>query len=171
MRALQNIALLLAALLLAALALTGCGFHLRGQAGMPFEKLYIDTANQRSPFIHELRRELEDSKVKLVSGAGEADVVLHIVAETPEKVILTLDASGRVNEYRLNYKVSLRAYDAKQRVWIPADEITMHRDYTYDDTQVLAKEAEETLLWQSMRTDMVQTIVRRLSRARPLTQK
>ena len=154
-------------LLLTALLLTACGLHLRGQAGMPFDTLYLNAANPGTPFIADLRRNLEANKVRLVNTAEQADVVLNIVSEIPEKQILTLGGSGRVNEFRLNYRVSLRAYDLKQQDWIPAEEIALRRDYSYDDTQVLAKEAEETLLYQSMRSDMVQQIVRRLSRAKP----
>ena len=162
--------LLLTALLLTTLLLTACGFHLRGQAGMPFNTLYMDAANPGTPFIADLRRNLEANKVRLVNSAKEADVVLNIVLEIPEKQILTLGGSGRVNEFQLRYRVSLRAYDLKQQDWIPAEEMVLRRDYIYDDTQVLAKEAEETLLYQSMRSDMVQQIVRRLSRAKPQPQ-
>ena len=161
--------LLLTALLLTTLLLTACGFHLRGQAGMPFQTLYLD-ANAGAPFLNDLRRNLEANKVKLVSTAEQADVVLNIVSEIPEKQILTLGGSGRVNEFQLRYRVSLRAYDLKGQDWIPAEEIMLRRDYVYDDTKVLAKEAEETLLYQSMRSDMVQQIVRRLSRAKPQPQ-
>ena len=157
------------ALLLTALSLTACGFHLRGQAGMPFQTLYLD-ANAGAPFLNDLRRNLEANKVKLVSTAEQADVVLNIVSEIPEKQILTLGGSGRVNEFQLRYRVSLRAYDLKGQDWIPAEEVMLRRDYVYDDTKVLAKEAEETLLYQSMRSDMVQQIVRRLSRAKPQPQ-
>ncbi|HYR05390.1 MAG TPA: LPS assembly lipoprotein LptE, partial [Gallionella sp.] len=152
------------------LLLTACGFHLRGHAGMPFETLYLDAANPGTPFIAELRRNLEASKVKLVGSADQAEVVLNIAVEIPDKQILTLGGSGRVNEFRLTYRVSMRAYDLKQQDWIPAEEIVMRRDYFYDDTKILAKEAEETLLYQSMRTDMVQLIMRRLSRAKPQPQ-
>jgi len=162
--------LLLTALLLTTLLLTACGFHLRGQAGMPFNTLYMDAANPGTPFIADLRRNLEANKVRLVNSAKEADVVLNIVLEIPEKQILTLGGSGRVNEFQLRYRVSLRAYDLKQQDWIPAEEMVLRRDYIYDDTQVLAKEAEEILLYQSMRSDMVQQIVRRLSRAKPQPQ-
>ena len=162
--------LLLTALLLTTLLLTACGFHLRGQAGMPFDTLYLDAANPGTPFIADLRRNLEANKVRLVSSANEADVVLNIVLEIPEKQILTLGGSGRVNEFQLRYRVSLRAYDLKQQDWIPAEEMVLRRDYIYDDTQVLAKEAEEALLYQGMRSDMVQQIVRRLSRAKPQPQ-
>jgi len=157
-------------LLLTVLLLTACGFHLRGQTGMPFHTLYLDAANPGTPFIADLRRNLEANKVRLVSSANEADVVLNIVLEMPEKQILTLGGSGRVNEFQLRYRVSLRAYDLKQQDWIPAEEMVLRRDYIYDDTQVLAKEAEEALLYQGMRSDMVQQIVRRLSRAKPQPQ-
>ena len=156
--------------LLMSLLLAACGFHLRGQAGMPFDTLYLDAANPGTPFIADLRRNLEANKVRLVNSAKEADVVLNIVFEIPEKQILTLGGSGRVNEFQLRYRVSLRAYDLKQQDWIPAEEMMLRRDYVYDDTKILAKEAEEALLYQSMRSDMVQQIVRRLSRAKPQPQ-
>ena len=157
-------------LLLTVFLLTACGFHLRGQAGMPFDALYLDAANPGTPFITDLRRNLEANKVKLVNTAEQADVVLNIVSEIPEKQILTLGGSGRVNEFQLRYRVSLRAYDLEGQDWIPAEEIMLRRDYIYDDTKILAKEAEETLLYQSMRSDMVQQIMRRLSRAKPQPQ-
>jgi len=152
------------------LLLSACGFHLRGQAGMPFDTLYLDAANSRTAFIADLRRNLEANNVKLVNSAEQADVVLNIVSEIPEKQILALGGSGRVNEFQLLYRVSLRAYDLKQQEWIPAEEIVLRRDYLYDDTKILAKEAEEALLYQSMRSDMVRQIVRRLSRAKPQPQ-
>jgi LPS-assembly lipoprotein len=166
----QLFALLLTALLLTALLLSACGFHLRGQAAMPFKSLYVDTANPKTPLITELRRNLEASQVKLAATAEQADVVLKIVYEISDKQILSLGGSGRVSAFRLTYRVSLRAYDAKQQDWIPAEEMSLRRDYTYDDTKVLAKEAEENLLYQSMRSEMAQQIVRRLSRAKPQPQ-
>lgn len=152
------------------LLLAACGFHLRGQVGMPFGTLYLVAANPNTPFIADLRRNLEANNVRLVSSAEQADMVLDIVSEIPEKQILALGGSGRVNEFQLLYRVSLRAHDLKQQDWIPTEEIVLRRDYLYDDTKILAKEAEEALLYQSMRLDMVQQIVRRLSRAKPQPQ-
>lgn len=157
-------------MLLASLLLAACGFHLRGQTGMPFATLHLDAANPNTPLIVDLRRNLEANKVKLVNKADQADVVLNIVSEIPDKQILTLGGSGRVNEFQLIYRVSLRAYDNQLRDWIPAEEMVLRRDYSYDDTKILAKEAEEALLYQTMRSDMVQQIVRRLSHAKPQPQ-
>ena len=160
----------LLAVLLTAMILAGCSFHLRGQACMPFDTLYLDAANPNTPLIKELRRNLEVNKINLVSTPNQADVVLNIVSEIPDKQILTLDNSGRVNEFELFYRVSLRAYDLKKQEWIPAEEFVLRRDFPYDDNNVLAMEAEEDLLNQSMRTEMVQQIVRRLGRSKPQSQ-
>jgi LPS-assembly lipoprotein len=153
-------------LLTAALLLAGCGFHLRGEAAMPFETLYLDAANPDTAFVKELRRSLEANKVKLLDTAKQADVVLNIVSEIPDKQILTLDASGRVNEFQLFYRVSLRAYDQQHDDLIPAEEIVMRSDFPYDDNHVMAMETQESMLYQDMRTNMVQQIVRRLSRVK-----
>lgn len=157
-----------AILCLSVLFLTACGFHLRGQAGMPFKTLYLETANPNSPLIADLRRNLEGNNVTLVNEADQADLILQIVSEIPEKQILTLGGTGRVSEFQLRYRVSLRAYDLKQNTWIPSEEMIIRRDYSFDDTKILAKESEEALLYQGMRSDMVQQIVRRLSHAKPI---
>lgn len=154
-------------LLLFTLLLSACGFQLRGEAGMPFTTLYLEAANPNTAMIADLRRILEFNKVHLVNSAEQAEVILNIVSEYPNKQILTLGGSGRVTEFQLNYKVSLRAYDLKRNDWIPAEEMVLRREYSYDDTKILAKEQEEAMIYQNLRSDMVQQIVRRLSRAEP----
>jgi LPS-assembly lipoprotein len=93
-------------LLITTALLVACSFHLRGQAGMPFNTLYLDAANPATPFIKELSRDLESNKVRIVDSAEQADMVLHIVFETFDKQILSLTSSGRVNEFQLFYRVS-----------------------------------------------------------------
>ncbi|MDZ4203040.1 MAG: LPS assembly lipoprotein LptE [Gallionella sp.] len=153
--------------LFAAILLSACGYHLRGHAGMPFSTLYLNAPNLSSPLVSDLRQSLTANDVTLVNSAEKADIILDIVSEAPDRQILTLGGSGRVNEFQLYYRVSLRAYDNQHNDWIPAEEMVIRRDYSYDDTKILAKEQEELLLYQSMRSDMVQQILRRLSRAKP----
>ncbi|MEI6301055.1 MAG: LPS assembly lipoprotein LptE, partial [Betaproteobacteria bacterium] len=50
--------------------------------------------------------------------------------------------------------------------FLPPTEIFLTRDITYNDSQVLAKESEEALLYRDMQTDMVQQVLRRLSVAK-----
>jgi len=150
--------------------LSSCGFHLRGhnikEKSFPFNSLYVKSAAP-TPFIADLQNSLELYKIKLASTPAEADLTLDIVYEANDKQILALSGAGQVLEYELRYRVSLRAYDKQMVEWLPAGEITLQRSQTYDAAQVLAKEQEETLLYRDMRSDAVQQVMRRLSRAKP----
>jgi LPS-assembly lipoprotein len=146
-----------------ALVMAGCGFHPRGQATLPFNTLYVDGS---TALLTELKRNIAaGTNTHLVPQAAGADAVFSVDAELREKVILSLDTSGRVREYQLRYRVAFRVHDNKGRNWLPPDEMVLTRDLTFND-QVLAKEAEEVLLYRDMQTDMVQQIVRRLAAAR-----
>ncbi|MBI2295534.1 MAG: hypothetical protein HYU76_05770, partial [Betaproteobacteria bacterium] len=52
------------------------------------------------------------------------------------------------------------------REHIPASEIVLKRDYSFNDEQALSKESEEALLFRDMRNDAVQQLVRRLQAAK-----
>ena len=51
--------------------------------------------------------------------------------------------------------------------YIPSTAVVLTRDITFNN-QVLAKETEEGQLYAEMRADMVQQIIRRLARAKPV---
>jgi LPS-assembly lipoprotein len=157
-------------LLLMVLALAACGFHLRGSnlkdIQFAFKSLYLKAPGE-TPFVADLRRVLRANKIELTGNAASADLVLEVVSEQSLKQILSLSGAGRVQEYQLFYRVSLRAYDNMQNDWLPAEEISLSRILAYDDTQVLAKEQEEALLYKDMRSDAVGQAVRRLYKAKP----
>jgi LPS-assembly lipoprotein len=71
-----------------------------------------------------------------------------------------------VSEYRLIYRVRFSVSDAKGADFLPPSTVTLTRDMTYDDSQVLAKEGEEQLLFRDMQSDMVQQIMRRIATAK-----
>jgi LPS-assembly lipoprotein len=146
-----------------ALSLAACGFHLRGQASLPFQRLYVDG---NTALLVELKRNIAaGTATELVNRAGSAEAIFSVDHELREKVILSLDTSGRVREYQLRYRVGFNVHDGKGRSWIAPNEIQLTRDISFND-QVLAKEAEEALLYRDMQTDMVQQIVRRLAASR-----
>ena len=152
---------------LAAALLAGCGFQLRGQAQLPFETLYIPGG---SPLAVELKRNVAvASRTRLVDSVGDAQAVLGFTTELRDKVILSFNTAGRVSEYQLRYRVGIRVTDPKgAQVYLPTSEILLTRDMAYSDAQVLAKEAEEALLYRDMQSDMVQQILRRLVAAKPM---
>jgi LPS-assembly lipoprotein len=155
--------------LMLSVLLTACGFHLRGQNNfvLPFQKLYVKAANDKALFINELKNAILANNVQITDTAEQAQLTLQIVSEVTDKQILSLSAAGTVLEFRLQYRISLRAYDQKQQDWLAPQEITLRRNYSYDSTQVLAKQQEEALLYQDMRNDAVQQVLRRLNHAQP----
>lgn len=159
--------------LMLTLMLSACGFHLRGEGAfaLPFQSVYINSPNDYTPFINELKQDLRANNVQVANSSKEAQLTLQIVFEKTDKQILTLSAAGRVLEYRLQYRVSLRAYDKNVQEWLVPREITFRRDFPYDDTQVLAKEQEEAMLYTDMRHDAVQQVLRLLARAKPVPSK
>lgn len=144
------------------LALAACGFQLRGTGQLPFETVYIQAAPNSSLAL-QLKRSIEaGTSTRVTDKAAEAQVVLQILNELREKTILSLSGSGRVSEYLLRYRVSFRLTDRLNKEHIPASEIVMRRDYTYNDDQTLAKEGEEAALYQNMQNDAVYQLLRRL---------
>lgn len=153
-------------MLAAALLLTACGFQLRGQAMLPFHTLYVQAA-PTSPFALQLKRQVRaGSATRITDRPEQAEVVLQILNEIQEKEILSLGAGGRVREFQLRYRVLYRLTDDKNREHVPATEIILKRDYSFNDDAALSKESEEALLYIDMRSDAVQQLVRRLQAAK-----
>ena len=146
----------------AAFALSGCGFHLRGAADLPFDSLYIE-APPTSLFATQLKRVIAaSSKTDVVEDAKAASAKLQVLMEQREKEILSLSAAGRVREFQLRYRVRYRVLDKAQHELVPASEILLRRDFSFNDQEALSKESEEALLYRDMQTDAVQQLLRRL---------
>jgi LPS-assembly lipoprotein len=146
------------------LSLAACGFQLRGQASLPFDTLYVPGS---SPLVVELRRNVTaGTHSKIVPSEKDAKAILGFTSEAREKVILSFNTSGLVREYQLRYRVGFRLYDAKGRNYIAPSEIQLTRDVTFNESQVLAKETEDALLYRDMQSDMVQQIIRRIVTAK-----
>jgi len=152
-------------LLLAALSLAGCGFQLRGTADLPFKTIYMPPATQPGVAL-DLRRNIQaGTRTTVVDDPKLAEAVLEFTQESREKVILSLAATGRVREFELQYRVSFRVHDNKGGEFLPSSTVLLKRAVTFNDTDILAKEKEDQLIYRSMESDMVQQIMRRLEAA------
>lgn len=148
--------------------LSGCGFQLRGSAQLPYETLFVDIPDS-SALGAELKRNLRaGSSTRIVARREEAQAILAPTAEQRSKTILSLSSAGRVREFRLKYNFAFRVIDTQGRDIIAPVTLLIERDFPFNDTQVLAKESEEALLYRDMQTDMVQQVLRRLAATEPL---
>jgi len=156
-----------AALWLACMALAGCGFHLRVEQPFAFDRLYLSGADT-SPVVNDLRRVLATRKgLILTDAATGAQATLQIVSDAKEKIILSLTGAGLVREYQLRQRVSYILADPRHPDNASPGEISVNRTLLYSDTEILAKQSEETLLYRDMETDVVQQILRRMAAFKP----
>ena len=82
------------------------------------------------------------------------------------RVVVGINASGQVREYQLRLRVPFHLRTPQGRELIPATEILQQRDISFNESAVLAKEAEESLLYRDMQNDVVQQLMRRLAALR-----
>lgn len=151
-------------IVLAILVVGGCGFQLRGNASLPFDSVYIEGGQD---IAVDLQRQIRPTATKVMANAKEAQATLKILSEEREKRILGLTGAGRVSEFSLLYRVSFAVNDPSGKELMKPQKIELRRDITFNDSQTLAKESEEALLYRDMQTDAVQQILRRLSALRP----
>ena len=150
----------------AALSLSGCGFALRKAPDFAFATLYSGLP-ETSPLGVELRRSLQSGgKVRVISDSrqiNEAQVILDVLGEQREKVVLSRNAAGLVREFQLRTRFTFKLRTLAGKELIPVTEIMQQRDISFNESAVLAKEAEEGLLYRDMQTDIVQQLMRRLA--------
>ena len=161
------LARIFAVLLVAALA--GCGFHLRGagSSNLPYKTMYIALPETADVRIWLERYINAAGSTEIVDDAKLADGTFQQLADSRQKTILSVNAQGRVREYRLQLIYSFRVVNAKGQVLIPPNEVSLTRDISFSDSNILAKDLEEGLLWRDMNNDLVNQIVRRLTIIKP----
>jgi LPS-assembly lipoprotein len=145
--------------------LSACGFHLRGNVDYAFTTLYVNSP-AAAPIAAELKRALESGGTTLVDSAAAGQAILDLSGVADDKQVLSLSGGGRVREYQLTKRVTFALHDASGRDWLPAAEILIRRSYSFNESEVLAREAQEARLFREMQTDAVQQIVRRLQSAK-----
>jgi len=146
--------------------LASCGFHLRGEAHYTFDTLFLNSPAAQ-PLTTDLKRSLEGiGTAQLVPSPETAQVILDITSVENNKQILSLSGGGKVREFLLTKRVLFRVRDSAGNDWLPTSEVLVRRSYTYNDTEALAREAQEQRLWREMQDDAVAQIVRRLQQAK-----
>jgi LPS-assembly lipoprotein len=147
--------------------LASCGFQLRGSTELPFRTLWVGFSDA-SPLGTEFRRYIRGgTSTSLVTDPAAAEAKLQVLSEARTKEILSVDGTGQVREYTLYYVFVFKVDDGKGRDYIAPTRITLKRDISVDNNTILAKQAEEDLLYRDMQSDLVQQLLRRLAAVKP----
>ncbi|MDO6476312.1 LPS assembly lipoprotein LptE [Alteromonas sp. 1_MG-2023] len=151
----------------AALVLTGCGFHLRGNEALPPSVNYVavTSAQAHAPLARALKKKLAvydlHGGTLADSPSPDMSVLINIQPEQLERRLLSVFSTGQVAEYELIYGVRYTV-TFPDKAPLPAY-FEVLRDYQDDPEQVLAKSRELELVLSEMRDEAADKIIRRIA--------
>jgi LPS-assembly lipoprotein len=151
--------------LICSLAISACGFQLRGITELPFKTLHVQGGTLS--ILRDMKQSFKTNGIKLVEATEDAELLMEMLGETYEKRILSLSGGGLVREYELNYSLKFRTRAASSPTWSAVQTVQSRRDFSYDDKALLGKAEEEAMLVTDMHKDAVREILRRLSAIKP----
>jgi len=146
------------------LLLGGCGFHLQGRQPLPaqFTHTYVDTQDEQTDFVQDLRKALIASKVNVIRTKSSATAIVEVHEDELTERILSVSAQNIPTEYELTYTVTFSVI-SEGKTLIEKEEISATRDISFDEAQLLAKEREQEILRAALARDLVALVMRRLA--------
>jgi LPS-assembly lipoprotein len=149
---------------MAVLLLAGCGFHLQGRQPLPeaFAYTFVDTKDEQTDFVQNLRKSLIASNVHVIRTRGSSGAVIAVHEDELTERVLSVSARNIPTEYELTYTVQFSVLSGDQTL-IDKEEITATRDISFDEAQLLAKEREQEILSEALSRDLVALVMRRLA--------
>jgi LPS-assembly lipoprotein len=150
-------------LLLSALALSACGFHLRQSAALPaaMQRVHL-TVNGGAGLQRDLARALEASGSTVEEKPGPGIAELRVPLANFSTETLTVSGYARVTEYAVRYQVQFQLNDGSGQALLPLQNIGMSREFSYDAANTIGTTAQVEEIQRSLNDDMVQAILFRL---------
>ncbi len=154
-----------ATLLTFSLIVTGCGFHLRGKVVVPDELMSMSIRGGELEFVQRLKKGLAFSDIAVVEEMDGISM-LDLSQMTYEKTANATDDQGITTSYRLEYTVPYEVSGPKGVSWHKAN-VNDSRTFSFNATDALLSEREEDFLKEDMHREMVNRLLRQLSRVSP----
>jgi LPS-assembly lipoprotein len=144
-------------------ALAGCGFHLQGSGALPetSHKVRIVASDEVTPFAVELRRAIERAGGSIIDTTAEADTVIRIQRDRSGRRVLSVSARNTPQEYEIFYAIEYSVERGGSEV-LETQPLELVRTMSFEQSQLLAKDREETILREAMARDLALLVTRRL---------
>jgi LPS-assembly lipoprotein len=154
----------LSAMLLTA-ALCGCGFHLAGSEALPpvLARPYLSEKDPYTDFSRELEHRLTASGAILEPIRAKSTATIEVTKDVVEQSTLSVSSRNIPTDYLLTYTVTFAVKGADAELLKPQT-ITVSKDYSFVEQDLLAKEHEADILREQMARDLVAIAMRRLTR-------
>jgi LPS-assembly lipoprotein len=148
-------------IILIALLLSACGYHLRGAFELPAGLKNIFLEGGSAPLQAQFKKAMDLSSIPIAASAEVAGIVIRIYDEKSERRVLSLAATGVANDFELDYRMEYEIVDAKDTLLMARQPLEIKREYYNDQLAVIAKESEETIIKNEMYLQAVRTIINR----------
>lgn len=148
-----------------AVLLSACGFQLRGTGTteLTIKELDLSARNAYGETVKQLRNTLQNSGVKVYSGAPYKLVLTN---EQETQRAATYSGGNRSAEYELTTVLNY-AIEGQNDTVLLEDKLQVQRYYVHDGNNITGSGQEATQVRQEMRTDLVQSMMVRLQQLTP----
>ena len=156
-------------LTLIVLAITGCGFHLRGMVNVPpwLNNVAIIVQQVNRDLEPLLKNQLQAYNIRINADPALANYWLILEQDSIVQNISSISSSTTPRQYQLIYTVTFKLEQAHGKEIIPSTTIVVARQSTINSDRILGSNDEEDLQKSEMRRDAVIQILNRLSRRSP----
>ena len=147
------------------LALAGCGFHLRNALLLPADlgPVQVASPDSRSELAEALSEALARAGAQLVEGKASAPAAqLQLLSERWADSPISVDQSGRAQEFSLRYAVIFRLRRADGSDLVPQQALELSRDYIAGPALASGTAGEREILVRELRREMAASILRRI---------
>lgn len=124
-------------------------------------KTYVDTSRPHTEFLATLTDVLRQRGAEVLLAPADGAAVLNISADETGQRVLSVSVRNIPREYEVYYAVTFSLTVGTESL-IANESLVVTRAYTYDETQVLAKEAEEQILRRALAEDLARRVLQRI---------
>jgi len=148
------------------MALTGCGFHLRGSVDVPtwLNQVAVINENAHRDLKPLLIEALTSYHISVDPSPKKANYILIIENDSIKEQMTSVSSTTTSRQYQLIYQVFFKLITASGVEIIPHAQVTVIRQLTVNYNQILGSNQEGELLKSEMRNDAVTQILFRISR-------
>jgi LPS-assembly lipoprotein len=153
-----------AALACAIVSVSACGFRLAGSEALPgvLARPYLSVKDPYTDFAREFEHQLKGSGALVQDIRAKSTATIEVTKDLVEQRTLSVSARNIPTEYELTYTVTFAVHGPDSELLAPQT-VSLSKDYSFEENELLAKEHEADILRRQMARDLVAIAMRRLT--------
>jgi len=146
------------------LVLCACGFRLAGSGVLPgvLARPYLSVKDPYTDFAREFEHQLTSYGAEVLDARNGSTATIDVTRDFVEQRTLSVSSRNIPTEYELIYTVIFAVRGADKELLAPQT-ISVSRDFSFQEDELLAKQRESDILRRQMARDLVAISMRRLT--------